>query len=131
MLSKIYLAVIGFLYLALAIWCTVDPVTTSRKVGFNLDGDSGRSEFITVYGGLEFGLALILLLPFVNSEMTRFSLMSCVIIHAALVVFRSGSLLLHRDVAGFTQRLALYEWVIFLIGAAVWWVSSRAKTGGS
>jgi hypothetical protein len=119
MLPRLYLAAIGLLYLALAFWCTFDPETTSQKVGFTLNGDSGRSEFMTVYGGLEFGMAVIFLMPFVRPDLLTGSLLACVAIHAALVVFRGISLVMYSDFAAFTGRLAIGEWVIFLIGLAV------------
>ena len=45
--AKIFLAVVGLVYLALALWCSIDPKTTSEKVGFQLQPGSGQSEFVT------------------------------------------------------------------------------------
>ena len=57
--AKIFLAVVGLVYLALALWCSIDPATTSEKIGFQLQPGSGQSEFVTIYGGLELALSLI------------------------------------------------------------------------
>ncbi|MCA8951121.1 MAG: hypothetical protein KDE27_16565 [Planctomycetes bacterium] len=54
----ISLAVVGVVYLALGIWCTIAPRSTAAGVGFELRGGAGMSEFVTVYGGLEVGLGL-------------------------------------------------------------------------
>jgi len=131
MMTRIYLLLTGLTYLGLAIWCTVAPESTSRKVGFSLNGDSGASEFMTVYGGLEFGLALILLLPFVRPEMESFSLLSCLLIHGSLVLFRGASLMIYRDFGSFTGRLAVCEWVILLAGLAVYGLSLRNSAAAS
>lgn len=119
MVAKSYLIIVGLLYLGLAVWCTCAPLVTSNKVGFELKGGSGQSEFMTVYGGLELGLALILLLAAFRTSMLEFGLLSCVILHAALVVFRSASLFRFSDFEGMTYRLAIGEWVILLTGLAI------------
>ena len=62
MLERAFLAIVGALYAGLAAWCAVAPASTSKTVGFELQGGSGRSEFLTVYCGLELGMALVFLL---------------------------------------------------------------------
>lgn len=120
MIVRIYLTLVGLTYLYLAAWCTWDPQTTSDKVGFEIKNASGASEFMTVYGGLELGLGLIFLLPWLAPQQTRYALWACIVIHGALVLFRSISLLQHSGVARTTINLAIGEWVIFLAGLAVW-----------
>lgn len=126
LIARLFLTSIGLLYLALAAWCCLDPGTTSRKVGFTLNGDSGASEFLTVYGGLEFGLALVFLMPLAHATSTRFSLLSCLLIHGSLVTFRSVSLLIHHDFGAMTGKLAIGECLIFLVGLVIWFTTARA-----
>jgi hypothetical protein len=113
-MQRIFLTIVGVLYLYLAIWCSVRPESTSTLVGFELQPGSGQSEFLTVYGGLEFGMALCFLLPLRHPEMTRYSLLCCLLIHASLVAFRSVGFLLYSDIQTLTVKLASGEWVIFL-----------------
>lgn len=120
MITKVYLAIVGLLYLVLAVWCSLDPSTTSKTVGFELTGPSGQSEFLTVYGGLEFGLALVLLMPLVDPQATRFSLMACLLIHVCLVGFRTLSFALFDSPERMTYQLAFGEWVICLLSIALW-----------
>ena len=121
MIARIYLTVVGLLYAALAAWCSIDPATTSEKVGFERIGGSGRSEFFVIYGGLEFGLALICLMPWVNRDFTMASLWACILVHASLVVFRTVSFGLYSDLSPITYKLAIGEWIILLAGIACWW----------
>ena len=114
MIARIYLTLVGLLYAGLALWCSIDPQTTSKKVGLSRIGGSGNSEFLTVYGGLEMGLALVLLMPWFNRDFTMASLWACVLIHGCLVVFRTVGYFLFNDISGMTHRLAIGEWVIFL-----------------
>lgn len=116
---KIFLTLVGLLYLALALWCSIDPNTTSAKVGFELQGGSGRSEFVTVYGGLEFAMAVIFMMPLVWRESTRFALTSCLIVHASLVAFRTFAYFSFEGIGPFTHRLAIGEWVILLASIAL------------
>lgn len=120
MIAKLFLTIVGLMYLGLALWCTADPNTTSQKVGFELEKGSGQSEFVTVYGGLEFGIALILMMPLLVSDSTRFALLSCLLIHASLVLFRTISYFSFTDIGSFTHRLAAGEWIIFLASLAIW-----------
>ncbi len=121
MVAKIYLIIVALLYISLAIWCTVAPRMTSEKVGFQLIGGSGQSEFLTVYGGLEIGVALVLLyFALFRPDTIRDGVLVCVLIHGSLVVFRSVSLFAFEGIGSFTYRLAIGEWAIFLLGLAIW-----------
>lgn len=118
MYSKIYLAVVGLLYLVLAIWCSAAPATTSQKVGFELQPGSGQSEYLVIYGGLELGLCLLFLLPLYDKSYLGSSLLACIIIHACLVAFRTISLFVYSDLKPFTYNLAIAEWIILLLALA-------------
>ena len=125
MIAKTYLALVALMYIGLSLWCTFQPNTTSEKVGFELLGGSGRSEFLTIYGGLEFGLALILLASIVKPETVGFGLIACVLLHASLVVFRSAGFFLFTDFDPITYKLAIGEWVITLLGIAIIYARSK------
>ena len=127
MIPKIYLSVVGLLYLALAIWCTIQPAITSAKVGFELKGGTGQSEFMTVYGGLEFGLALVLIASMFREQTLTFGVVSCVIIHASLVAFRTIAFFRFSDFDRFTYNLAVGEWIIMLIGIAILYFNARGS----
>ena len=125
MIAKTYLAIVALLYIGLALWCSFQPNITSEKVGFKLIGGSGRSEFLAVYGGLEFGLALVLLASLFRPETVGYGLIACVLIHASLVVFRSIGFFCFGDFDPITYKLAIGEWVIMLLGIAI--IVARAK----
>ena len=119
LIAKLFVGLVGVLYMGLAIWCSVQPTVTSQKVGFEMIGGSGKSEFMTVYGGLEFGIALLLLATLFRSETVTYGLWAALLIHGSLVVFRTISFFLYSDIGSFTYRLAIGEWVIFLVSAAL------------
>lgn len=129
-MTKVFLAAIGFLYVYLAIWCSVQPVETSRLVGFQLLPGSGQSEFLTVYGGLEMGLALILLWPLFRPEAAQQALINCTLIHGCLVVFRTAGFVIFSGIEPMTWKLAGGEWVIFIVGCLLLFWSRRASGAG-
>ena len=112
---RVWLALVGALYLMLAVWCAITPTSTSQSVGFRLEGGSGQSEFLVVYGGLELALGLIFLWPLWQAAVTRYALTVCLIVHGCLVIFRCASFFLFEGIGATTYSLATGEWLIFLI----------------
>ncbi|MFE8070991.1 hypothetical protein QQM79_08015 [Marinobacteraceae bacterium S3BR75-40.1] len=55
------LTIIGLLYLALGGWCAAFPETTAQSLGYQLSS-AGVVEYVVVYGGLEVGLGLGILI---------------------------------------------------------------------
>ena len=127
---RVFLTAIGLLYFWLAAWCSFQPAETSGLVGFQLRPGSGQSEFLTVYGGLELGLALTLLWPLIQSSATRLALLNCTLIHGCLVLFRGVSFFLFSGIETMTWKLAAGEWVIFLIGCALLYRTRKGDPAG-
>jgi hypothetical protein len=122
---RVFLAGVGILYAYLAAWCSLSPQETSNLVGFTLQPGSGQSEFLVVYGGLELGLALILLWPLIRPEAAKLALVNCTLIHGCLVVFRTASFGMFTGIQPMTWKLAAGEWVIFLAGALLLWATRK------
>lgn len=118
MFAKVVLGITGVLYLALGIFCAVLPGKASETVHLTREGAGGNSEFFTVYGGLEFGMGLIFLLPVIFPNDLRAGLWSCLLIHASLVAFRTISLMLYAGAFSQTRSLVIGEWVVLLLTAA-------------
>jgi hypothetical protein len=120
-MARIFLALVGVAYLALAAWCAVAPQKTSRAVGFELAPGAGQSEFLTVYGGLEFALGLVFLWPLLRPQDVGYALLVCLAVHVSLVAFRTASFVLYSGVPNSTYMLAAVEWVILLGTVACYW----------
>ena len=74
---------------------------------------------MTVYGGLEFGIALIFLTALFKPELITYGVLASVLIHGSLVVFRSISFFLYDNIGSMTYKLAIGEWAILLLGLAI------------
>lgn len=124
--AKIFLTVVGVIYLAFAAWCTAKPETTAGSLGLRLDPGSGQSEYVTVYGGFQLALALIFFWPWLDASVLSFSLMTCLIIHASLVLMRTLGFLLFTGIQPLTIGFAASEWVVLIITLIIWWMRRSA-----
>jgi len=117
------MCVVGAIYLALGIWCTLDPTGTSTNVGFKLVDGQGRSEFVTVYGGLEVGLGIAMILTGLSPQLRLGGLAFAAIVSLALVVFRVPTLFRYEVPS------KIYYFVIAEIVTAAWltWQYYAAK----
>lgn len=114
--AKIFLTVVGAAYLFLALWCTLRPEQTSAAVGFRLTPGSGQSEYLVVYGGLQLGLGLAFLWPWIRKDSLSYALLLAVLVHGAIVVFRTVGFLRYSDFQTTTYYLAGTEIVILAAG---------------
>ena len=120
MLATIYLGFQALLYLALAVWCTLAPDGTSKALGFDLTNGSARSEYITVYGGLELGMAIFFLLTAVNPEWRRMGVLFALCTYACLAVFRLGTLIFVPDVGTFPKLMVGVELTMAILAALLY-----------
>jgi hypothetical protein len=124
-MARIYLAAVALLYLILAAWCSWAPAAVSEKVGLRLKPGAGQSEFLTVYGGLELGLALAFAIPIFRPDATQSFLLACVLFHGSLVVYRSAAFLLYTGFTSTTYSLACGEWLLFVSSLIIYSIASR------
>lgn len=124
-MARIFLPLVGLLYLVLAVWCTVQPHSTAAAVGFTLQPGAGESEFVTVYGGLELALAILFLRPLCWPASTAEPLLTCLIIHGCLVLFRTMAFFRFADIPSLTWGLAAGEWIVLLLALALWLIENK------
>lgn len=110
-----YLWFNALLYVGLAIWCSIAPETTAHAVGFTALTASGRSEFLAVYGGMEFGIGLAFAY-FSVSRQPRNGLALAVAFYAPIVLWRAWAIGRYGPLAPTTLALAGMEWLLLLSG---------------
>jgi hypothetical protein len=81
------LKVVGILYLISGLWCAFKPELAASFLGFTLS-DVGLAEFISVYGGLQVGLGLAMMLSSVRPNYLEGALFFALITSLGLFVFR-------------------------------------------
>ena len=108
-MAQAYLYFNALLYLGLAAWCTIAPTTTSRAIGFEFTKNSARSEYITVYGGLELGLALFFAMAAWSPSLRSAGLLFALLTYGCLAVFRIGTLLTLDNLGRFPFLMVALE----------------------
>ena len=113
----IYLWINAVAYAGFALWCTLFPQRTAAGIGFQFASPSARSEYITVYGGLEAGMAVFFLLGAIRPELRPAVLLFSVCLYSGLVLFRLGTILTIADLSRIVYILFALE---ATLGAAAW-----------
>lgn len=123
---KAYLLFNGALYILLGLWCTILPRKTADFLGLSWSNNSGRNEYITVYGGMEFGIGLFLVLAALRPSMHQAGILFMLCFYAALVVWRTSTFITlgTAGIARQTFALAATEWVL---GALALWLVVRGR----
>lgn len=119
-MAKTYLWVNAIIYLLFALWCTFKKEQTSLASGFLSLNNSGWSEYLTVYGGLQLGMAGFFAYLAMHTPLHRAGLVFSLFIYIAIVSYRLVSLFLLWPIKPVTLGIASME-VLLLLGAVVSW----------
>jgi hypothetical protein len=106
------LKIVGSLYLVSGLWCAFQPELAASFLGFTLN-TIGLSEFVSVYGGLQVGLGLAMLLSSTKSSYVEAAVFFALITSAGLFVFRIFAVSSIAANSG-VYAMALLEGVIVL-----------------
>ncbi|XAM01489.1 DUF4345 family protein [Phycisphaeraceae bacterium D3-23] len=109
MIAQLFLAFNGVLYIALAAWCTIAPSKTATAIGFGIENSSAKSEYLTVYGGLELGMGLFFLLAAWRTGMVEAGLWFAALSYAALAIYRLITVATMNDLSAFIYTLVIFE----------------------
>ena len=97
MAQKIYLAVVGGIFVASAVFAYIDPYTLGQAMGIAPADPSGVTEIRATYGGLVAGIGLLLIcgvwsrrLAFAGLACTVFGVGALVLTRLAAEVFDGG-----------------------------------------
>jgi hypothetical protein len=116
----IILRLIGLLYIVIGIWCTILPEQTARSIGYQLSSGSGMSEYITVYGGLEVGLGLAMIITSFVRRLRLGGLSFAYILSMCLLLFRIPTIVLY-EIQHITYYLLCVELLFaVLLGWILW-----------
>ena len=122
-MSALYLYVNAALYLLFAVWCTFGMSRTAPAMGFTALSNSGRSEYLAIYGGLQVGLAIAFWLLGRNESWHGQGILFAIALYAPIVLFRLISLARFWPVGTVTLCTAALEVVLLLV--ALWLHFSR------
>ena len=87
---KLFMAC-GVLYLLSGLWCLFQSQQAAAGVGYQFTSSFGESEFIVVYGGLQLGLGLAMVICARLPLLVMGALVFSLIFSAVLTLFRLGT----------------------------------------
>lgn len=112
----------ALLYCLFALWCTFRKEQTSLASGFTGINNSGWSEYLVIYGGLQLGLAAFFLYLALNSELNKAGLIFSLFLYLPIVVYRVVSIYKYWPVSPTTLAIAGMEIALLI------WVSTLMLT---
>lgn len=89
------LIAVGLLYGLSGMWCAIRPLLAAEYVGYSLTSPVGIGEFVSVYGGLQLGLAAAMLTLAGQATAIRHGLLFSAIFSSVLAFVRVVSLLIY------------------------------------
>ena len=121
------LVLVGLLYLCSGLWCAWQPELAAGFLGFALTGPMANSEFFSVYGGLQVGLAVAMLCCSRIPAYIEAGLFFSMMFSGTLFLFRLISLVFYGFEEGALLALLVLEAAIAL-ALAITWRRARAYT---
>jgi len=118
--TTIYLYVNAVLYAVFALWCTFGHERTAQSLGYLTRNNAGRSEYLTVYGGLQWGLAILFATLATHRAPETLALAISIGIYAPIVLYRLASLFRYAPVGGLTKSVAALETALLVAAVALW-----------
>lgn len=119
-MTTAYLYLNAVVYFVFAVWCTFAPARTAMAVGYASLTRSGQTEYLTIYGGLQLGLAF-LFAWFAWTQQMRTGLVLAMAVYAPIVLYRGIGLMRWWPVETTTLLLAATEWLMLAAALWLWW----------
>jgi hypothetical protein len=117
-----YLYVNAALYAVFALWCTFQYQATSRNLGYLTLDNSGKSEYLVIYGGLQWALAASFLYLASAPELRALGLRFAFAVYLPIVAYRVLTLWRFSPVRKMTRWVAALEVLLLLAGLALFWL---------
>lgn len=123
---EFYLWINAVIYLLFALWCTMKKKQTSLASGYLSISNSGWSEYLVIYGGLQFGLGLFFAYLALNTTLYYTGLIFALLLYVPIVIYRVFTIYQFRPVKRTTLIIAGIE-IVLLLGAAISFITLSIK----
>ena len=107
-----YLYVNAALYFFFAVWCLLKPEQTAAFSGYRFRNGSGKSEYLTIYTGLQTGLAGFYIYASLTEELQLAAVIFSLFLYGGIALVRLSSLITVPAIKKGTYRIALLETVL-------------------
>lgn len=124
-MTAAYLWINAVLYAVFGVMCAINPRGTARALGYSLSTQGGLSEYLTVYGGLQFGLAAFFAWVATREDLHQAGLVLALALYIPIVLFRWISVARLWPVDRMTITVGVLEAVLLVIALLLWWQGAR------
>lgn len=119
-LTTLYLWINAVLYAVFALWCTFARERTAQSVGYLTRSNGGNCEYLTVYGGLQWGMAVMFGTLAAHRAPESLSLSIALGLYIPIVVYRWIAVMRFAPVGGLVKGVAAMETLLLIAAAALW-----------
>jgi hypothetical protein len=127
LVQSAYLYLNAALYAGFAAWCTLSAAKTSENLGYLALSQGGRSEYLVIYGGLQWGLAAMFYLLAGHADLRRTGLAFAVSLYTPIVVYRVVTVVRYWPVAPLTLATGCLE-LGLLVAGALFFAGTKSMT---
>jgi hypothetical protein len=118
------------MYAFFAIWQTLSPWKTATALGFESLANSGRSEYLVVYGGFQIGLAAFFSWAAQARATRRVGLIFALCLYVPIVPFRAVSVATNWPVSAVPLTIGSLELALLVAGLALFFRRPEDGYGG-
>lgn len=119
-LTTIFLYVNAALYAVFALWCTAARERTAQSIGYLQRSNAGNSEYLTVYGGLQWGMAVMFATLAAHAAPESLAQSICVGLYVPIVAYRWITIVRFAPVGGMVKGVAVMETLLLVAALALW-----------
>ncbi len=115
----VYLWINAALYAVFALWCTFARERTAQSVGYLTRSNAGNSEYLTVYGGLQWGMAVMFATLAAHAAPASLALSISLGLYVPIVAYRWITILRFAPVGATVKGVAVMETLLLVAALAL------------
>ncbi|MFT7286264.1 MAG: hypothetical protein ACI87W_000368 [Halieaceae bacterium] len=124
-MTRIFLLLVAAIVIAYGLACAVDPGLPARLAGLQILNGDGFAEMGAMYGGLQIGFGLFLLVAALRPGLQEAALLLLLLVMGLLAAMRGSSTLRAEElVTAYTWGALAFETLV-TAGAAALWLRQR------
>lgn len=113
---QIYLYINAFFYFVFSVWCVMKLYATSNFLGYQFVDNSGKVEYMTVYGGMQLGFSVFFIIMAYYPSLNNAGLIFSVAIYSCIVILRTISALYFGNIQNATYMVGALEYILCIWG---------------
>lgn len=124
------LRIVAGLYLLSGLWCLIRPDLAASYVGYEMTGVAATAEFFTVYGGIQLGLGIAMLLGSFKEGFQEATLFLALVFSLTLIGTRLISFIIYPEALGHVGAWLMAEiegFIALALGVAYYRAAHRQQ----